>query len=86
MSTSFQRGPLVPTDQVSTEPSAVPSARIRRSTVHRATGSPGWVRLITFHIFRAPYTPMFSSCSAARRSSMTASRAVLAEGGRTLRA
>ena len=63
-----------------------PSARIRRSTVHRATGSPGWVRLITFHIFRAPYTPMFSSCSAARRSSMTASRAVLAEGGRTLRA
>ena len=63
-----------------------PSARMRRSTVHRATGSSGWTRLMTFHIFRAPYTPMFSSCSATRRSSMTASRTALAEGGRALRA
>ncbi|GAB3622381.1 hypothetical protein GCM10027418_04630 [Mariniluteicoccus endophyticus] len=65
---------------------ANPSAPMRRSTVQRATCSPGYSRAKAFHIFRTPYTPRFAACTVVIRSSQTASVRERADGGRDLRA
>lgn len=65
-----------------------PRARMRRSTVHRATGSaPAWV-LSSLQVFLAPSAALraLEARSVAMRSSRRASDSALADGGRLLAA